>query len=352
MKPRLLDMTVRQLREHLTQAGQPGFRADQIADWVYRKGVVEGASMSNVPPAVVETLDILTSRIVARAGSADGTIKLLLEFPDSQRIETVLIPESRRTTVCLSTQTGCGVGCSFCATARSGPGRNLRSGEILEQILQLRQVSHKRITNVVFMGMGEPLANYGATVSAVRAIIDPARFGISARNVVVSTVGLPKQIRRLAREDIPITLAVSIHAPTDELRRKLIPPADKYPLKEVISAARVFFQTRRREVTLEYVLIGGVNDSDACADDLAGLAKGLRCSVNLIAYNPVESRPYQPPSAGQVRHFYQRLKGAKINAQIRRPRGLDILAACGQLRRRTEELSQADQTPGDRPLKT
>ena len=228
MSIRILEMTLAQLCDALGAAGHPGYRADQLTDWVYRKGVSDLAAMSNVPKAVLADVEILTSRVIETHLSVDGTLELLLACADGERIETVLIPADDRVTACLSTQVGCGMGCTFCATGLGGLRRNLCAGEILEQLLHLRSAADgKRITNVVLMGMGEPLANFDATVSAVRAIIDPDRFGISARSVTVSTVGLPKQIRKLARENLPITLAISLHAPNDALRRELIPVADR-----------------------------------------------------------------------------------------------------------------------------
>jgi 23S rRNA (adenine2503-C2)-methyltransferase len=211
--------------------------------------------------------------------------------------------------------------------------RNLSAGEILEQILHLQIACERRVSHVVFMGMGEPLANYRATLSAIRAIVDPRRFGISARHVTVSTVGLPKQILRLGRTNIPVTLAISLHAPNDQLRRQLIPGAPA-TIEEIVEAAREFFQSRKREVTLEYVMLAGVNDTPLSADALAKIAKQLRCNVNLIRYNTVATLPFTPPSRAAVRAFADRLRRRGVNVQIRRPRGLDATAACGQLRRR------------------
>jgi 23S rRNA (adenine2503-C2)-methyltransferase len=303
---------------------------DQLADWVYHKAVTDPARMTNLPRAVAEAFDILTSRVVARADSADGTVKLLLEYADGQRVETVLIPSDSRATACLSAQAGCAMGCAFCASGLGGLGRNLSGGEILQQLLHLRQATGKKVTRAVFMGTGEPLANYRATVAAVRALIDPKRFGLSARAITVSTIGLPGPIRRLAREDLPITLAISLHAPNDPLRLRLIPVAAG--IEQVLSAADVFFAARKREVTLEYVLLGGVNDTPLCATALARLAKRLRCSVNLIRYNPVEGLPFVPSSASTTKAFLARLRKAGVNAHLRRSRGADIAAACGQLR--------------------
>lgn len=333
MKPALLDMTIKQLRAAVVEADQPPYRADQLADWVYGKGISDPQAMTNLPRELTELFDILTSRPVTRTDSEDGTVKLLLELSDGEHIETVLIPAGRRTTVCVSTQVGCAMGCRFCASGLGGLRRNLTAPEILEQVLHLWQATGRRATNVVFMGVGEPLANLDATISAVRALVDPRRFGISARRVTVSTMGLPKGIRRLGREDLPITLALSLHAPNDAMRRQLIQGAVS-SLDETLAAAEEFFHSRKREVTIEYVLLGGVNDTNVCAEALAKIAHRLRCNVNLIPYNPVESLPYERPSQVAVKAFLARLRKRGVNAHVRRTRGLDAAAACGQLRRR------------------
>jgi len=326
-------MTPAEVRAVLADDGHKPFRATQIAEWVCARGVTDPARMTNLPKRITDLFEFLTSAIAAAAVSRDGTTKLLLKFPDDAEVETVLIPTRRRATACLSTQAGCGVGCAFCASAIGGLQRNLTTGEILQQIVHLRQFAHTDVTNVVFMGMGEPLANYDATAAAVRAVIDPDRFGISARRVTVSTIGLPGQIRRLAGENLPITLAISLHAPTDELRRELIPAAAKHTIDEILTAAAEFFKARRREVTLEYVLLGGVNDGPHHARALAGLAGRLRCNVNVIPYNSVESLPFARATRESTEAFIAELRRGGANATLRKSRGGDIAAACGQLRR-------------------
>jgi len=332
----MLDMTIDELRDALVEAGYKAFRAKQLADWVYRKGVVDPARMSNIPPSLVESLPVLTSHVAERADCEDGCVKLLVELHDAARIEAVLIPTARRATACVSTQVGCAMGCTFCASGLEGLVRNLTSGEILEQVLHLQPAAERKVTHVVFMGMGEPLANYDATVAAVRALVDPRRFAISARRITVSTVGLPDQIRKLAREDLPITLAVSLHAPNDVVRGELIPAARRFPLAEVLAAAEEFYSSRKREVTLEYSLLAGVNDSLLCAEALAKIASRLRCNVNLIRYNPVPSLPYARPARQAVEAFAARLSDRGVNVTIRRSRGLHADAACGQLRQRMQ----------------
>lgn len=332
MKRNILELTVDELKQALEDASLPGYRAKQLAEWVYRKGVTDPAKMTNLPGWIAEQFEILTSRVVDRAESKDGTTKLLLEYADGERIETVMIPTPSRATACLSTQAGCAMGCTFCASGLGGLARNLTAGEMLQQILHLQSETDRRITNVVFMGTGEPLANYDATLSAVRAIIDPDRFALSARHVTISTIGLPNRIRRLAKEDLPITLAISLHAPNDALRARLIPASRRIPLADVIAAAQEFYEARNREITLEYTLLAGVNDTNVCAEALASIANSLRCNVNLIRYNPVEALSYRSPSQLVVQDFANRLRKRGVRANIRRSRGRDTKAACGQLR--------------------
>jgi len=341
-KIRVLEMTPQQLTAALAERGQPAYRAAQLSDWVFKKGVVDPQQMTNLPPALREAVEVLSSTVANRFESDDGTTKLLLQLADGEHVECVLIPTTDRATACVSTQVGCGMGCKFCASGLLGMKRNLTSGEILQQILHLQQATGRKVTNVVFMGIGEPLANYERTVTAIRGIVDPQRLGISARSVIVSTVGLPNAIRRLAKEDLPITLAISLHAPNDILRRQLMPAAERFTIEEILDAARTFYEARHREVTLEYILIGGVNDTPVCAEALAQLAHQLRCNVNLIRYNPVESLPYQKPNHLAVQNFAHRLKKKGVNANIRRSRGLDAAAACGQLRHEREEEDDGD----------
>ena len=330
-----LEMTRDEARDVLAMAGHKAFRAKQLADWIYAKGVTDPDAMSNLPKAVADEFSFLTSTIAARADSRDGTTKLLLNLSDGCQVETVLIPSPKRITACVSTQAGCAIGCKFCASGLGGLQGNISSGEILQQLLHLRQASGTAPTNVVFMGMGEPLANYDATVRAGRAIIDPDRFGISARKVTVSTIGIPAAIRRLAGEDLAITLAISLHAPTDELRREIIPSAAKFSIAEILQAASEFYQARKREVTLEYVLLAGVNDAEHHARNLSRLARRLRCNVNLIRYNPVESLPFAPSSKNATDAFLETLRRNGANATLRQSRGSDIAAACGQLKGRS-----------------
>lgn len=317
--------------------GQEAYRAKQVGDWVWCKGVYDFAQMTNLPPKLRSDLakgfHILSGKVVRRSEADDGVVKLLIEWPDQQCVECVIIPDGQRQTACLSTQIGCAMGCAFCASGLGGLGRNLTAGEIIEQLFHLKSACARRITNVVFMGMGEPLANYEATVSAIRAIIDPDRLGISARRVTLSTIGFPELIRRLAAENLPITLAVSLHAPTDQIRRELIPATGNTVIEDLIRACQEFFACRGRELTLEYVLLAGVNDSTQCAEKLAQLAHRMRCNVNLIRFNPVEGLDFRRPSEGVVRAFCDQLSQVGVNVHIRASRGAETHAACGQLYR-------------------
>lgn len=341
----LLDMSLDSVVAELQALGAPRFRARQICEWIWGKGVYDFEAMTNLSLALRTQLDqrltILAGRVVADLHASDEVRKLLLEWPDGQRVETVLIPADERRTACVSTQVGCPMACAFCASGLGGLQRNLTAGEIVEQVLQLQQATQQRVTNVVFMGIGEPLLNYDATVQAVRTLIDPNRGALSARKITVSTAGLPKAIYRLAEEDLPITLAISLHAPTDALRETLMPTAASYPIREILQAAQAYFHSRKREVTLEYTLLGGVNDDPACAEALAKLAERLRCNINLIRYNPVASLPFTRSDEPTLEAFAQRLRRRGVNVNVRRSRGTDIEAACGQLRRN----QTTDETP-------
>lgn len=344
----VFDLNAVSLRELLASWGEPAYRATQLLEWVYR-GATRFAEMTNLAKPLREKLtanvDLRRSQIVRRQEARDGTIKLLLRWPDGQTSETVLIPEGERRTTCVSTQVGCPVGCVFCASGLGGLKRQLSAGEIVEQAMRASEAcAPVRLSNLVFMGLGEPLANYQATVQAVRTINAEWGLAIGARKITVSTVGLPSQMRRLADEALQITLALSLHAPTDELRRQIIPWAKRVEIAELIDAGRYYFEKTGREVTLEYVLLGGLNDSAEQAVALGRVARQLRSNVNLIPYNPVEMLPFCRPREQDVGHFLNHLREAGVNAHIRASRGLDIDAACGQLRYRQGLEARPDQT--------
>ncbi|MCP4592917.1 MAG: 23S rRNA (adenine(2503)-C(2))-methyltransferase RlmN [bacterium] len=336
----LFDHTPETLRSTLADYGEPGYRADQVLEWVYRHQVRGFDEMTNLSKALRQRLEdsfvLYEAEEVHQSRSPDGVVKYLLRWADGETTECVSIPADDRRTACISTQVGCPVQCSFCASGKEGVRRNLSSSQIVEQAMFVahRAEGAGRLTNVVFMGMGEPLANYAATVSALRTINASWGMDIGARKITVSTIGLPTQIRRLAEERLQVTLALSLHAPTDELRRRLIPWAESVSIAELVEAARVYFDSTGREITLEYVLLADVNDQPEHARQLVGVARRMRSNVNLILYNPVDGLDYRRPSDRSAGAFLQLLREKGINAHLRTSRGLEVDGACGQLRRR------------------
>jgi 23S rRNA (adenine2503-C2)-methyltransferase len=254
-----------------------------------------------------------------------------------------MIPDGDRRTACVSSQVGCPVGCKFCASGINGAKGNLTAGQIVEQIYHLNVFLQQggdpvgRITNVVFMGMGEPLANYANVMAAIRILHDPGCFNIGGRRITISTVGVPPKMRELAREGLPINLAISLHAPSEPLRKQLIPWAEHFPLNEILDAARYYFEETGREITMEYILLAGVNDQPEHAEQLVKVCRTIRANVNLIRYNEVAGLPFGRPRSEDVVRFQEILRDGAVNAHVRKSRGRDIDAACGQLRRKTEE---------------
>jgi 23S rRNA (adenine2503-C2)-methyltransferase len=326
----------------LAEWGWPAFRGQQVRDWVYQKLIAEAAKMLNLSRRDRETLAervaFATFTVAGEQRSADGTLKLLLTWPQGANAETVMIPDGDRRTACVSSQVGCPVGCKFCASGINGAKGNLSAAQIVEQVFALNlrlQAAGERITNIVFMGMGEPLANYAGVMQAVRVLHDPECFNIGGRRITISTVGVPPRMRELAAEGLPINLAISLHAPNEALRRELIPWAEHFSLDSILEAARYYFEQTGREVTLEYILLDHVNDRPEHARQLARLCKSLRANVNLIRYNEVEGLVFKRPAAQSVMNFQEILRENHVNAHVRKSRGRDIDAACGQLRRKT-----------------
>lgn len=313
------------------------YRVEQIMRWLYQRDVASAGAMTNLPKSVRAVLEerFALTRLEeqARECSADGTVKLLLDVGDGYSVEAVMIPEGSRRTACISSQAGCGIGCTFCATALGGFGRNLRAGEIVDQVAALQRATGERITNVVFMGMGEPFANYREVMKAARLLNDPWAFGIGARHITISTSGVVPAIERFARECVQFVLAVSLHAGTDEVRDRLVPLNRKYPMDVLLRACREYVAITRRRITFEYVMIKDVNDGFDQAEALARKIEGLLCHVNLIPLNAVPETGFERSSEQAVHRFAQRLERAGIEVTIRRERGADIQAACGQLRR-------------------
>ncbi len=335
----VFDHTPESLRALLADWGEPAYRATQVLEWVYARSVTNFDAMSNLPKTLrtrlADALSVYESEIVRQQDARDGTTKRLLRWADGTTSECVLIPDGDRRTACISTQVGCPVRCSFCASGLDGLDRHLTPGQIVEQAMRIQELCEDvRLSNIVFMGLGEPLSNYAATVHALRTINAEWGIGIGARKITVSTVGLPGPMRRLADEGLQIPLALSLHAPTDELRRELIPWAERVSINTLVDAAQYYFERLGREITLEYILLGGVNDQVEHAKALVDVARRMRSNVNLIAYNPVEGLPYERPRDDAQERFLATLRAAAVNTHLRRSRGLDIDAACGQLRRR------------------
>jgi 23S rRNA (adenine2503-C2)-methyltransferase len=327
--------------------GWPKFRGDQVRQWVYTKYVTDPAQMTNLAirdrELVRERVAFCSGEVTTRQVSSDGTQKLLLTWPSGASAETVMIPDADRRTACVSSQVGCPVGCKFCASGINGAKGNLTADQIVEQVYQLNlllQPVGQGISNIVFMGMGEPLANYASVMQAVRVLHDPQCLNIGARRITISTVGVPAKMRELAGEQLPINLAISLHAPNEALRKQLIPWAEHFALDDILDAARYYFDQTGREVTLEYILLSGVNDQPEHARQLIKLCRSLRANVNLIRYNQVEGLPFVRPKSQDVVRFQEMLRTGGVNAHVRKSRGRDIDAACGQLRRKQMDQPQ------------
>lgn len=337
MKPNVKELGRAELENWLAERGEPRYRAGQIRRWLYRKRAVSFAEMSDLSAplrhVMEENFTISRLRTARSDRSADGTVKFLFELADGAGIESVLIPEAKRLTLCISTQVGCGLGCGFCATALLGLKRNLRASEIVDQVIEASRTleSGVRITHLVLMGMGEPLANYQHTLAAIGVMTDAeSGLGFSTRRVTLSTVGLVPQIKKLM-DETRVNLAVSLHATTDELRSKLMPVNRKYPLAELIECCRALPIPKRRRITFEYVVLGGVNHSADDARRLARLLAGIRSKINLIPFNPHEGSPFRRPAEKEIEEFRNQLSSYGFQVNVRTPRGDDIHAACGQL---------------------
>lgn len=329
------DLTIDELRGEFRDMGEPAFRADQAFSWIYRKGATRFDQFTDFPkPLREKLLSRLTINGIELHGvfeSHDGVRKLVFRLRDGEFIETVLIPAGPRRTVCVSTQVGCKFGCVFCASGRRGFIRNLTPGEMTGQFLFLRDDLDIALTNIVFMGMGEPLDNIDALETAIRILNTPEGLNFAARRITVSTAGVVPGIDRLAALGLQINLSVSLHAATAEKRERLMPIEKKYPLETLLRACERYIREVGRMITLEYVLIGKINDTTADADALAKTARRLRAKVNLILFSPVPGSALEPPNEETWRRFLTRLEAAWIPATLRQSKGRDIQAACGQL---------------------
>ncbi|MDZ4816189.1 MAG: 23S rRNA (adenine(2503)-C(2))-methyltransferase RlmN [Verrucomicrobiota bacterium] len=345
-------ITQTELEQILSEVGIPKYRSGQVLDWIYKKRIKTWGQMTNLPQELREKLakshSMQMIELVEKQGSADTTQKFLWRLDDGQLIESVLIPASPalygdtadRRTLCVSSQVGCAYGCHFCASGLNGWKRNLLPNEIVEQILRAEEISGEKVNNIVFMGMGEPLANYDNLIRAVEIINAPWGIGIGARKITISTSGLVPQIKKLAKEPWQIRLAISLHGATDEVRSQIMPVNQKYPLEDLIRACQEFQKAKKQFISFEYILIEGVNDSQQDADNLGKLSNRLKAKVNLIPYNTVDGLHWKRPSEAQQESFLARLEKVGVPATLRREKGHDIDAACGQLRLRTEREGQ------------
>ena len=349
-RPRgLYDRTLPELEARVVALGYPAYRARQIWGWAYRQLVSDYPEMRNLPAALRETMQAaepMTLLEPVRTLTADDgeTIKTLYRTADGELLETVLMLYPDRATVCVSCQVGCAVGCAFCATGLMGLSRNLSAGEMVAQVAGAMREARQRgrtLTNVVMMGMGEPLQNYAETMRFITIIHDPDGLGLGARRITVSTSGIVPKIDALAGEALPVNLAVSLHAPSDEQRSRLVPINRRYPIPVLMAAIDRYIAKTGRRVSFEYALMRGINDSDETARELAALLRGHLCHVNLIPLNPVDVLPYERPDPAGIERFAGILRAAGIPTTVRYSRGLDIDAACGQLRAKEEAARAA-----------
>lgn len=329
----LLGASLSELTEWVKQQGQPAYRGQQLHQWLYQKGARSLAEISVFPKQwreEMEGIPVGRSQIHSRSPAPDGTVKFLLKLADGQIIETVGIPTEKRLTVCVSSQVGCPMACDFCATGKGGFIRNLAAHEIVDQVLTVQEDFQQRVSNIVFMGMGEPLLNSESVLSAVRCLNQD--IGIGQRSITISTVGIPGQIRRLAQHQLQATLAISLHASNQTLREQLIPSARRYPLEVLLAECRDYVQITGRRVTFEYILLAELNDCPEHAIELAAHLRGFQSHVNLIPYNPIHEVDYRRPSPKRIQSFVTALKAQHIAVSVRQSRGLAADAACGQLR--------------------
>ncbi|MDE2217029.1 MAG: 23S rRNA (adenine(2503)-C(2))-methyltransferase RlmN [Planctomycetota bacterium] len=334
----ITDMSLSELEAFCTSIGEPSYRAKQILSWVYDKGATTFDEMSNLPKnfrkQLEEKYQVFQTKVDTITPTADGTEKFLVHLPDENVIECVLLRKGKRITVCVSTQVGCTMACRFCASGLLGLERNLTVGEIVEQALHVKNhlPSDERLTNIVFMGIGEPLANYDNVVKAIRIMNAEWGLGIGARHITISTVGIIDGMHRLAQEGIQINLAISLHAPNDITRSKIIPSNKKVGIKNIIAAAKEYFEVTRRDISFEYILIDGINTSKQDAENLAKLLKGIQCNINTLPLNPVEEFDLRPPSQEMIEMFCKTLEKHGIIVTVRKKKGDNINSACGQLR--------------------
>ena len=340
-KQQLHSFTKQQLTQLMKEMGQPSFRAKQIFRWLHQKQVRSFSEMTDQPKALIQQLEErfypLHLETLRRQQSKDGTVKYLFGLPDGNCIETVLMRYHYGNTVCVSTQVGCRMGCRFCASTQAGLVRCLTAGEIAAEVYAASQDIGERISHIVLMGIGEPLDNFDNVMDFLSIISSPSGVNIGMRNISLSTCGVVPMIDKLAEKKLQLTLSISLHAPNDEMRSKMMPINNAYNVKELIAACRRYQQTTGRRISFEYSMVKGVNDSDQTAKELAALIRGMGAHVNLIPINPVDGSPYSATDAANVKRFQKQLEQIGVNATVRRRLGSDISAACGQLRREARE---------------
>lgn len=339
IKKDIRNLSYEELVSFLKQIGEPAFRAQQIFEWMYQKNVWSFQEMKNIPQELRKRLaaefELKPLQVNEKLVSEDGTTKFLFELDDHEKVETVLIPTETRTTVCVSSQAGCKFGCKFCASGIGGWIRNLTPAEIIAQIMHVKEEAlkyKKPLSNIVFMGIGEPFDNFDNLMKAIRIINDPKAINIGARKITVSTCGVIPKIQMLAQQGLQIELAISLHGYDNESRNILMPVNRKYPFDDLMKACREYIQKTRRQITFEYILIKDVTCSDKAFQSLKKAFRGIICKMNLIPYNPVSEFGHQTPSRAEMFQFKNRLEEIGIHATIRSPRGRDVAAACGQLR--------------------
>ncbi|MFC0216068.1 23S rRNA (adenine(2503)-C(2))-methyltransferase RlmN [Paenibacillus chartarius] len=348
LKPFVYDYTLEDWQDWIAAAGEAKFRAGQIFEWLHVKRVSSFEEMTNLPKSLRDKLEagfqFVTLTEIAKYQSTDGTVKFLFELADKNAIETVIMKHSYGNSVCVTTQVGCRIGCTFCASTLGGLKRDLRPGEIIAQVIKAQKMlddSGERVSSIVIMGIGEPFENYDATMKFLRVMTHPKGLNIGQRHITVSTSGIVPNIYKFADENMQVNLAISIHAPNDALRSKLMPVNRRFPFADLIAACKYYIEKTGRRITFEYALMGGVNDQAEHAEELAQVLSGMPLShVNLIPVNFVAERNFVRSTKNDIFNFQRILQNHKVNATIRREQGSDIAAACGQLRAKHLELKK------------
>ncbi|KEH85849.1 23S rRNA (adenine(2503)-C(2))-methyltransferase RlmN [Clostridium novyi] len=334
----ILNFTLDELKDWMDKNSESKFRAKQIFQWIYKKAVFNFDDMSNISKSTKEKLKenfyIQIPNVVKKyVSNIDGTEKFLFEYEDGNIIESVVMKYKHGNSICVSTQIGCRMGCKFCASTVDGVVRNLTSGEIIAQVLKAQKEIGDRISNVVLMGSGEPLDNYDNVIKFLKLINDEDALNIGQRHITLSTCGIVPKIKELADQKMQITLAISLHAPNNEIRKSMMPIANKYTLEELLDACRYYYRTTNRRITFEYALVKGVNDSRENAEELIKISKGMLCHINLIPVNEIKENNYERSKSKDIEEFKETLIKHGIETTIRREMGSDINGACGQLRR-------------------